>query len=174
MTSPTATTAHLCRTTLPSPVGELVLVASDTGLRAILWPDHATGRVPLPADITPADDHPVLTAAATQLHEWFAGERQDFDLPLDPVGTPFQHGVWAALAQIPYGETVTYAELADALGDRRKARAVGAAVGRNPLSIVVPCHRVVGADGTLTGFAGGLPTKRALLDLESGTTVLPF
>lgn len=174
MTSPATVPTHLHRTTLPSPVGELVLVASDTGLRAILWPDHATGRVPLPDGIAPAGDHPVLTATAVQLREWFAGERRDFDLPLDPVGTPFQHGVWAALARIPYGETVTYAELADALGDRRKARAVGAAVGRNPLSIVVPCHRVVGADGTLTGFAGGLPTKRALLDLEAGTAVLPF
>lgn len=172
MTSPTPTD-RLFRATLASPVGELVLVASDRGLRAVLWPDHAPGRVPLPDEIAD-DDHPVLTAAATQLREWFAGERREFDLPLDPSGTPFQHDVWARLAEIPYGETVTYAELADQLGDRRKARAVGAAVGRNPLSVVVPCHRVVGADGTLTGFAGGLATKRVLLDLESGTATLPL
>jgi methylated-DNA-[protein]-cysteine S-methyltransferase len=121
------------------------------------------------------DDHPVAKAGATQLQEWFAGERQVFDLPLDPVGTPFQRRVWDALRDIEFGETATYAEIAEvATGDRGRARAVGAAIGRNPLTIVVPCHRVIGTDGSLTGFAGGLDVKRKLLDHEAGTTALPF
>lgn len=163
------TPTDLRRTTLASPVGPLVLVASGRGLRAVLWPDERTGRVPLPADVPVDPDHPVLRAATTQLEEWFAGGRTDFDLPLDPAGTDFQRRVWLELATIPHGRTRTYGEVAEAaVGDRRKARAVGAAIGRNPLSIVVPCHRVVGADGSLTGFAGGMEVKRHLLDLESG------
>jgi methylated-DNA-[protein]-cysteine S-methyltransferase len=105
-------------------------------------------------------------ATAAQLEEYFAGRRQTFDLPLDPVGTSFQRAAWDALRTIDYGSTVSYGEQAARMGDRRKARAVGAANGRNPISIVVPCHRVVGADGALTGFAGGLETKAWLLDHE--------
>ena len=103
----------------------------------------------------------------TQLDEYFAGDRQEFDLPLAPAGTPFQRQVWEALASIPYGEVTSYAALADRLGRPGSARAVGAANGANPLAIVVPCHRVVGADGTLTGYAGGLDAKRTLLTLEA-------
>jgi methylated-DNA-[protein]-cysteine S-methyltransferase len=155
------------RTTHPSPVGELTLVASDAGLVAVLWPDDRPGRVPLPDDVADGP-HPVLEAAATQLAEFFAGTRTDFALPLAPAGTPFQRKVWDLLATVPHGTTTTYGELAAEVGGPSKARAVGAAVGRNPLSIVVPCHRVVGASGALTGFAGGLPAKRWLLAHEAG------
>lgn len=145
-----------------SPVGALTLVATDTGLRAVWWPDDARA---LPVDQRD-EAHPVLAKATVQLQEYFAGDRREFDLPLEPAGTPFQLTVWDVLRTIPYGETITYGEQARRLGDTRKARAVGAANGRNPLSIVVPCHRVVGASGALTGFAGGMGTKRWLLDFE--------
>lgn len=168
MTDTTTPTTPWLRATRPSPVGELTLVVSDAGLHAVLWPVERPGRVPLPDALAEGADHPVLRAAAGQLEEWFAGERTTFDLPLAPVGTPFQRQVWDALLAVPYGETTSYGELAAALGDHRRARAVGAAVGRNPLSIVVPCHRVLGAGGRLTGFAGGLEAKRALLDHEAG------
>jgi methylated-DNA-[protein]-cysteine S-methyltransferase len=155
----------LYRTTTDSPVGVLTLVAGDAGLVAILWPDDRPGRVRL-ADAVPHDDHPVLAATAAQLAEYFAGDRTIFDLPLDPVGTDFQRAVWRQLSAIPFGETRSYADIARALGQPTATRAVGAANGRNPISIVVPCHRVVGSDGTLTGFAGGLEAKRTLLALE--------
>jgi len=113
------------------------------------------------------DDAPVLRAAAEQLAEYFAGERRDFDLRLAPRGTPFQRSVWERLRLIPYGTTVTYGAIARDLGAPTACRAVGAANGRNPIAIVVPCHRVVGADGSLTGFGGGMPAKRTLLDIES-------
>lgn len=177
---PTPTTipvgdAPLARAVVDSPIGPLTLVASDAGLRAILWPDEASGRVPLPEAVADRPDHPVLIAAATQLEAWFAGERDDFDLPLDPVGTDFQRRVWDALTRIDFGSTSTYGAVAEEVaGDRGRARAVGAAIGRNPISIVVPCHRVVGADGSLTGFAGGLEVKRRLLDHESSSPTLPL
>jgi len=155
-------------TTLPTPVGTLTLVASDAGLRAVLWPREPThGRVPLPGDATRDPTHPVLIAASRQLTEYFAGERRVFDVPIDLHGSPFQVKVWRSLATIPYGETTTYGAQARQFGDARKARAVGAANGKNPVSIILPCHRVIGADGTLTGFGGGLETKQALLDLEA-------
>lgn len=153
---------------LTSPVGELTLVATDLGLRAVLWPNDRDGRVPLPA-LSPSvgDGLPsVLDDAASQLHEYFAGERTTFDLALDLQGSTFQVKVWNDLATIPYGTTVSYAEQARRLGRPTAARAVGAAVGRNPLSIVLPCHRVVATSGHLTGFAGGLVVKRTLLDHE--------
>lgn len=149
---------------MESPVGALTIVASDTGVRAILWPDDE-GRVDVGA-ASRDSAHPVVAATAQQLGEYFAGERQDFDLPLDAVGTEFQQSAWDALRTIPYGVTVSYGEQAARMGDRRKARAVGAANGRNPISIVVPCHRVVGANGALTGFAGGVDTKAWLLAHE--------
>ena len=158
----TCSTAHL-----DSPVGRLTFVGSDAGLRAVLWPVERTGRVPLPADLAEAADHPVLARAVEQVRQYFAGERRTFDVPLDLRGTPFQLKVWRGLAAIPYGATSTYGAEADRLGDARKARAVGAAVGRNPVSIIVPCHRVVGSNGSLTGFAGGLDAKRLLLALEA-------
>jgi len=151
-------------TTMGSPVGPLTIVASDQGVRAVLWPDD-TGWVAV-GPVIDDNAHPVLTAAVEQLEEYFDGAREQFDLPLDPVGTPFQQQAWAALRTIPYGETVSYGEQAARLGDRNKARAVGAANGKNPISIIVPCHRVVGSTGSLTGFAGGLDRKSWLLSHE--------
>jgi methylated-DNA-[protein]-cysteine S-methyltransferase len=154
-----------------SPVGPLTIVASDRGLRAILWPTDSDadsdtdGRVPT-GSATNDPGHPVIAATIAQLADYFTGERTEFDLPLDPVGTPFQQSAWTILRTIPYAETISYGEQADRMGDRRKARAVGAANGRNPISIVVPCHRVVGTSGSLTGFAAGIETKAWLLDHE--------
>jgi len=154
-------------TTMSSPVGELRLIAGDNGLRAILWGAEDAERI---ASIDGADlveeSTPVLDAAVSQLAEYFAGTRRHFDLPLDPAGTPFQQSAWMVLRTIPYGETISYGQQAKQLGDPNKARAVGAANGKNPLSIVVPCHRVVGSNGHLTGFAGGLDVKSWLLDHE--------
>lgn len=148
-----------------SPVGLLTLVASEQGLAAVLWPDDPPGRVRL--DVAEeAPDHPTIREAERQLAEYFAGRRIEFDLPLDPSGTPFQQKVWGALRSIPFGETRTYAEVATQIGHPGAARAVGAASGRNPLSIVAPCHRVVGTRGELTGFAGGLEVKARLLAFE--------
>jgi len=161
----------LSECTMASPVGELTLVASDAGLRAILWAEERVGRVPLPER---RDDpaNAILAAAVRQLTEYFEGRRRDFDLPLDPVGTDFQRSVWTGLNAIPYGETRSYAALATAIGRPGASRAVGAANGRNPLSIVTPCHRVIGANGTLTGFAGGLAVKQWLLAHERGERAL--
>ncbi|MBB4154954.1 methylated-DNA-[protein]-cysteine S-methyltransferase [Sphingomonas jinjuensis] len=151
---------------MPSPVGELTLVASDAGLVAVLWPGDDPARVPLAALHDDAA-HPVLGEATRQLRGYFAGTRTRFDLPLDLRGTDFQRAVWTALCVIPFGETRSYADIARAIGRPSAVRAVGAANGRNPLSIVAPCHRVVGSNGALTGFAGGLAAKRWLLDHES-------
>lgn len=160
-------TSALSTRILPSPVGVLTLVASDVGLRAVLWPDDE-GRVRFDAELIPADDHPILDAAEQQLREYFAGERVQFDLPLDLRGTEFQVAVWRSLAEIPFGATSSYGAQADAIGRPRAVRAVGAANGRNPVSIVLPCHRIVGKDGSLTGFAGGLRAKKFLLEHEAG------
>lgn len=150
---------------MPSPVGTLTLVASEAGLAAILWENDDPDRVRLGA-MTLDEAHPVLAETARQLVEYFAGQRQAFDLPLDFRGTDFQKQVWAQLLAIPFGETRSYGDLARAI-DRPKAyRAVGAANGKNPISIVAPCHRVIGTNGTLTGFAGGLGAKQVLLGLE--------
>lgn len=155
----------LYRTTLSSPLGALTLVADDAALVAMLWPDDKPGRVRLAAT-SERGDHPVLAAAATQLDEYFAGTRTTFDLPLSPRGTDFQQAVWRALGAIPYGETRSYADIARAIGRPTATRAVGAANGRNPISIVTPCHRVIGRSGALTGFAGGLAAKQHLLAHE--------
>lgn len=151
--------------TIWSPVGELTLVADDRGLAAILWEDDRPGRVRLGALIEKAD-HPVLLETERQLGEYFAGERRTFDVPLSFAGTDFQKRVWAALLAIPFGETRSYGEIAQQLGAPGASRAVGAANGRNPISIIAPCHRVVGSNGKLTGFAGGLDAKAFLLALE--------
>lgn len=151
--------------TVHSPVGTLTLVAGDKGLTAILWENDRPGRVRM-GKTEERPDHPVLREAERQLGEYFSGTRTRFDLELDFVGTDFQKRVWDALLAIPFGETRTYAQIAAALGKPTATRAVGAANGRNPLSIVAPCHRVIGADGSLTGFAGGLASKRLLLALE--------
>ena len=153
--------------TVDSPVGPLTVLASAAGLRAILWPNDVPGRrVAWPELTHDAPDDPVIDATRTQLAEYFAGTRRTFAVPLDLHGTPVQVTAWRALASIPYGTTTTYGEQARRLGDVRRARAVGAANGRNPISIVLPCHRLVGSAGALTGFAGGLAAKRALLDHE--------
>jgi methylated-DNA-[protein]-cysteine S-methyltransferase len=148
-----------------SPVGRLTLVASDQGLVAILWEKDNPRRVPL-GEVVESDNHPVLLETQRQLQEYFAGRRQEFALPLHFRGTEFQRRVWSALLTIPYGQTRSYAQIAQQIGCPAAVRAVGAANGRNPLSIVAPCHRVVGSNGKLTGFAGGLEAKARLLSLE--------
>ncbi len=149
---------------IPSPVGPLLIAAADDGLRLI---EFHTPRHPMKRGVDWHEGHHAfIDAAQTQLNEYFAGHRRDFDLPLAPQGTPFQRGVWHTLAGIGFGETISYAQLAQRVGKPSAMRAVGAANGRNPLPIVLPCHRVIGSDGSLTGFGGGLPTKRFLLELE--------
>ena len=162
---PSASAEPLYTITLGSPVGPLRLVASDRGLAAVLWSGDAGERVPL-AVAEQAPHHPILVEARRQIADYFNGAATAFTLPLHPRGTPFQQRVWRALCAIPFGQTTTYGSLANTLGHPGAARAVGAANGRNPLSIVVPCHRVVGTDGRLTGFAGGLANKAFLLDHE--------
>ncbi len=154
--------------TMPSPVGHIKLVASDQGLAAILWENDDPKRVRL-SPMAEAPDHPVLLETEAQLKAYFAGERDRFDLPLDFVGTAFQKKVWAALLTIPYGETRTYSQIAQQIGHPTAVRAVGAANGKNPISIVAPCHRVIGSNGKLTGFAGGLEAKACLLTIERNT-----
>lgn len=156
---------HVCKT-MPSPVGLLRLIASETGLCAVLWENDRPGRVRLPA-VVEETSHPVLREAERQLSAYLAGRLRRFALPLDIVGSDFQMAVWTALTTIPFGETRSYGAIAAQIGHPKAMRAVGAANGCNPLSIVVPCHRVVGATGKLTGFAGGLEVKARLLDLEA-------
>ena len=152
---------HYCH--VDTPVGRLTVAATDAGLHAIEFPEN---RHPQRRAGWVEGDHPLLRQARGQLDEYFAGTRRTFDLPLSPQGTPFQRQVWLALASIPYGRTESYAQLAARVERPAAMRAVGGANGRNPLPIVLPCHRVIGADGSLTGFGGGLPTKRFLLQLE--------
>ncbi|RMH93567.1 methylated-DNA--[protein]-cysteine S-methyltransferase [Lysobacter pythonis] len=149
---------------LDSPVGRLLVATDDDGLCAIEFPAnrHPVKRVGAWREAP----HPLIDATARQLDEYFAGQRRAFELPLAPRGTAFQLRVWQALRTIPHGDTWSYARLAEAIGQPTAARAVGAANGRNPLPIIVPCHRVIGAGGALTGFGGGLPTKQFLLRLE--------
>ena len=156
---------------MDSPVGELKLVANGNRLAAILWENDKPNRVRLP-EIVEADERPILIETERQLNEYFAGTRDRFDLELDFQGTDFQKKVWAALLTIPFGETRSYADIATQIGNINAVRAVGAANGRNPISIVAPCHRVIGASGDLTGFAGGLANKMFLLSLEAGQTSL--
>ena len=147
-----------------TPVGSLTLVGQDGALTGVYFAEH----VRRPADeMFGTRNDAAFAGSAEQLAEYFAGQRTSFDLILQPAGNAFQHRVWAQLGLIPYAQTRTYGQLATALGDSRLARAVGAANGQNPLSIIVPCHRVVGSDGKLTGYAGGLPRKAFPLDLES-------
>ena len=155
------------RTTVESPVGRLTLVATDDGLRALLFAGDAKRYRRELAKLEEDSAHPVLAAAAGQLDEYFSGARRRFDLPLALQGTGFQKQVWRELTRIPYGKTRSYGEIAERLGSPGSCRAVGAANGRNPVAVVVPCHRVIGADGSLTGFGGGLDRKEYLLDLES-------
>lgn len=160
----------MTHTTIETPIGTLTLVASEAGLTGT----YMEGHRPAPDEATwgERDDAPApgspLAEAAAQLAAYFAGERTRFELPLDPGGTDFQRKVWAALAEIPYGETRTYGWIAERIGQPTAVRAVGLANGRNPLSVIVPCHRVVGSTGKLTGYAGGVERKSFLLDHERG------
>lgn len=150
---------------LDSPVGQLKLVAHETALVAVLWENENPNRVRLAA-LVEDRQHPILLKTAQQLNEYFAGKRQQFDLPLDFEGTEFQQQVWQALLTIPFGETRSYKQIAEQIGNVKAVRAVGAANGKNPISIIAPCHRVVGANGKLVGFAGGLENKEILLKIE--------
>ena len=154
--------------TIESPVGPLFLAAEDRGLVCLSF----EGESSTADSDDPASMH--LTAAIAQLEEYFAGRRREFELELLPAGTGFQKAVWRALAAIPFGQTRTYSEIARAIGRPDSVRAVGAANGANRIAIIIPCHRVIGADGSLTGFGGGLDVKRWLLEHESGAPDLPF
>jgi methylated-DNA-[protein]-cysteine S-methyltransferase len=165
----TTRTRHVSKR-MPSRVGTLTLVATDAGLSAILWENDRPDRVRVNVE---AEDnvHPALLETERQLKEYFAGRRTQFTVKLDLSGTAFQRRVWRALLMIPFGETRSYAQIAKQIGSPTAARAVGAATGRNPVSIVAPCHRVVGSTGALTGFAGGLDVKAHLLAFEGAQTV---
>ena len=164
--TPTQSIARRCtaQAHLASPLGQLLLARTEAGLAGAWFEAQKWHPTELNAPEQP--DDPLLQQAATQINEYFAGERTHFELPLDLHGTPFQQAVWRALCTIDAGATQTYASVARHIGSPQAVRAVGAAVGRNPVSVIVPCHRVVGADGSLTGYAGGLDRKRALLALE--------
>lgn len=153
-------------TRISSPVGVLKLVATDSALVAVAWRDEGAGQVAV-QDAVECRSHRVLDEASSQLQAYFAGERREFDLPIELLGSEFQCRAWQALRTIPYGETRTYADMARLIGQPTAVRAVGAANGRNPLSIIVPCHRVIGSSGALTGFGGGLDAKAKLLALEA-------
>ena len=150
---------------MPSPVGQLKLIAHDTALVAVLWETDQPNRVLL-GEMQQMPNHPILNMAQQQLQEYFDHKRSTFDLPLYFYGTDFQKKVWAELLKIPYGETRSYLDIAIAVGNAKAVRAVGAANGKNPLSIIAPCHRVIGKNGQLVGFAGGLDVKQSLLQLE--------
>ena len=156
--------------TVPSPCGEMLIVASEKGIRQLDFlgehtkAEHTMDN--LGSDYSPGTNKHIEDCSA-QLAAYFAGDLQDFDLSLDAAGTDFQHIVWRALCDIPYGTTCSYGELATRIGKPTASRAVGAANGRNPIAVIVPCHRVIGANGTLTGYAGGIDRKRVLLSLES-------
>jgi methylated-DNA-[protein]-cysteine S-methyltransferase len=152
---------------MPTVLGKLKVVASDRGLAAILWENDKPARVLL-GTLTEDKNHPILLQAERELAEYLDGKRKKFSVKLDPAGTPFQGKVWDALRAIPFGETRSYGSIAKQIGNPTAVRAVGAAIGRNPVSVIVPCHRVIGSNGKLTGFAGGLKTKEFLLALERG------
>ena len=156
-----------------SPHGEMLLAATDAGLAGVYF----SGQKYFPKDESSwlrDGDHAVLRQAKKELAEYFAGARRRFDVALDPSGTPFQRAVWNAICTVRYGDTISYGELARRAGVAGRARAAGAATGPNPIGIIVPCHRIVGADGSLTGYAGGLERKRALLALEGAERQLAF
>ena len=157
-------------TLLPSPVGELLLTTDGKALTGLYFENDDVSR----AQASRADDHPIFKNTAKQLKEYFTGKRTEFDVPLNPTGTEFQLSVWRALSDIPYGQTISYGEQAKRIVKPTGSRAVGTANGRNPISIIVPCHRVIGANGSLTGYGGGLERKEMLLALESKQSALPL
>jgi methylated-DNA-[protein]-cysteine S-methyltransferase len=162
----TAETVIFSRGTLQAPFGLLTVVASHRGVRYITFEEDAHPKSYVGMDVRDDSEHPVVASALMQLREYLAGDRTSFDVPLDLQGTEFQVDAWNALAKIPFGSTVSYAQQAASIGRPKATRAIGSANGRNPVVIVLPCHRVVGADGSLTGFGGGLHVKSWLLDLE--------
>lgn len=157
-------------TTIPSPLGEILLVRNEQGLTHLNFQE---GTHPLPVDPAWRQDNGAFRDTIAQLEAYFAGELREFALPLAPQGTPFQLAVWQALQTIPYGRTLTYSQLAQQIGKPKAVRAVGAANGRNPIPLIIPCHRVIGADGSLIGYGGGLPIKEALLNLEKHGSLQP-
>ncbi len=163
MTTPN-TSACTAQTTINTPLGKLLLARTAKGLAGVWF--EGQKHHPEPLAIARRPDDALLRRAADLLHDYFAGKDVAFDIPLDLQGTPFQRSVWKALLAIPEGQTRTYGEIAKTLGAASAVRAVGGAVGRNPVSVIVPCHRVIGSDGSLTGYAGGVERKRALLELE--------
>ena len=171
MSTTTTTTRHVV---IDSPFGSLTLVRDDDGLTGLYYPGHWTNpdEASFGPRVEPRDDDG-FDEAITQLDEYFAGERRDFDLPLNPLGSERARQLWQLLAEIPYGQTTTYGTLARKIGNGISARAIGGFVGHNPLSIFIPCHRVVGSTGKLTGYAGGLERKRYLLELEKAIPVAP-
>lgn len=164
----------LRRRIMSSPIGELTLLADDEGLMRILFANQDPDSIGISEDTPESDDHTILDTTVAQLREYFAGQRTSFDVPLTINGTEFQKEAWLALADIPYGETTSYACQAEAIGRPGAFRAVGSANAQNPIPIVLPCHRVVGSDGSLTGFGGGLDIKQQLLDLERSQQTLPL
>lgn len=159
--------AKLFYTRMASPIGKLTLIADDSALVAVMFPTEKSPRDEFDtAAMTQCDRNPVLLATKKQLEEYFAKKRLEFDLPLRPRGSDFQMRVWSGLREIPYGQLWSYGQLAAHIGHAGAARAVGAANGRNPIPIIVPCHRVIGSGGKLVGFGGGLDTKAALIELE--------
>ncbi|OBK33937.1 cysteine methyltransferase [Mycobacterium sp. 1245111.1] len=171
MNATTTTTRHVV---IDSPIGPLTLVRDNDGLTGLYYPGHWThpDEAGFGPRVDPTDDHG-FDDAITQLNEYFAGTRRDFDLPLNPVGSQRARKLWQLLAEIPYGHTTTYGALARRIGDGISARVIGGFVGHNPLSIFIPCHRVVGSTGKLTGYAGGLDRKKYLLELEKAIPVAP-
>ena len=161
------------RARLQVPFGELTVVASDKGVRYITFENDAHPKSYQNMSVIDDASHPVVARTVAQLHEYIKGTRRTFDVPLDLVGTEFQVQAWNALAKVPYGTTASYAQQAASIGRPKATRAIGAANGRNPVVVVLPCHRIVGADGSLTGFGGGLPVKKWLLDHEANVTQGP-
>jgi len=162
------------KTIVDTPIGHLTIIASAEGITHILFDGREPADAGLDETIPAVVDNAMLNRAATQLIEYFDGTRHEFDLPLDPSGTEFQVQAWLALADIPYGDTTTYASQAEAIGRPNAVRAVGSANGANPIPIVLPCHRVIGSDGSLTGYAGGIDVKRRLLEMERSQQTLQF
>ena len=172
--STTATSTSTRHVVIDSPIGPRTLVRDDDGLTGLYYPGHWTrpDQASFGRRVEPRDDHGFDEAIA-QLREYFAGERREFDLPLNPVGSQQARQLWQLLAEIPYGQTTTYGELARRIGGGVSPRDIGGFVGHNPLSIFIPCHRVVGSTGKLTGYAGGLDRKQHLLELENAIPVAP-
>ncbi len=153
-------------TVMDTPVGDIVLIADNKNLCSIYWPNQEPDKKKFP-NLERKDHSKVLRTVVKQLYQYFEGKRPVFDLPIKMVGTAFQRKVWDALSSIKFGETVSYRDIAKKVGNPKAVRAVGAAIGKNPISIIIPCHRVIGSNGKLTGFAGGVIAKEFLLDLES-------